>query len=60
MVDGLTLQATVYNLFNFQDADSFDQEKDLDRDNPKVSANFLRPAGYQESRQVQLTARYAF
>ncbi|MBY6016243.1 hypothetical protein KUW04_00330 [Halomonas denitrificans] len=60
LVDGLTLQATVYNLFNFQDADSFDQEKDLDRDNPKVSANFLRPDGYQEGRRVQLTARYAF
>ncbi|MCH4295750.1 TonB-dependent receptor [Shewanella sp. 3B26] len=60
IVEGLTLQATVYNLFNFQDADSFDQQKDLARDNPNVSANFLRPTGYQEGRRVQFTARYAF
>lgn len=58
--DGLTLKATVYNVFNTQRPDNINQQKDLDRGNSETNPNFLVPAGYQPSRYVQFSAKYSF
>ncbi|MDP5208302.1 TonB-dependent receptor [Microbulbifer sp. 2205BS26-8] len=58
--EGLVLKATVYNLFDWQRPDAYDQEKDLDRGNPAVNHNFLKATSFQPPRYVQLTARYSF
>lgn len=57
---GLTLQATIYNVLNTQRPDTFNQEKDLDRDNPEVNPSFLNLTDYQSPRYVQFTAKYQF
>ncbi|WP_286270374.1 TonB-dependent receptor [Thalassotalea hakodatensis] len=58
--EGLTLRASVYNVFNTQRPDTYDQQKDLARGNTGINANFLRPTGYQPRRYVQLSAHYSF
>ncbi|QYJ74816.1 TonB-dependent receptor [Shewanella sp. FJAT-52076] len=59
-VEGLILQATIFNVFNFQEADTIDQQKDFQRGTTEISENFLMPSGYQTGRSVQFTARYSF
>ncbi len=58
--EGVTLQATVFNLFNSQKATTTNQVKDLDRGSSVVSNNFLTPSGYQSARYVQFAASYKF
>ena len=58
--EGLTLQASVYNVFNTQRPNTYDQQLDLARDNNEQSKNFLNATGYQDPREVQFIARYSF
>ncbi|RYV03569.1 Oar protein [Shewanella sp. OPT22] len=59
-VEGLTVQANIFNLFNSQKATTFDQTFDFERGNPNPSENYLNATGYQAPRSVQLIARYKF
>ncbi|WP_372762123.1 TonB-dependent receptor plug domain-containing protein [Pseudoalteromonas sp.] len=58
--EGLSLSAKVYNVFNTQRPDTYNQQKDLARGNQNVNPDFLRATGYQPPRYVQLMARYSF
>lgn len=58
--EGLTLQATVNNVFNTQRPTFYDQQKDKAQDNAELNKNFLSPTSYQAPRRVQLSARYKF
>lgn len=58
--DGLTLSATIHNVFDTQRPDTYNQQKDFDRGSAEVNPNFLRATGYQPPRYVRFTARYRF
>jgi hypothetical protein len=58
--EGLVLSATVYNVFNTQRPETYNQQKDLDRGNPEVNPNFLKATAHQAPRYVQFIARYSF
>ncbi|MCJ8320271.1 MAG: TonB-dependent receptor plug domain-containing protein [Colwellia sp.] len=58
--EGLTLQVDVFNLFDFDEAVQFNQQKDFDKGSPKINPNFLAPTAFQAPRSVQFTARYRF
>lgn len=60
MLEGLSIQASVFNVFNTQRPTSFDQQLDLAQDNLEQSKNYLRATGYQAPRQAQLIVRYKF
>ena len=57
---GLTLQASVFNVFNTQRPTFLDQQKDLAQDNAELNKNYLTPTSYQSPRSVTLSARYKF
>lgn len=59
-MEGLTVKASVSNLFNSQRPTTFNQQKDLERDNPEVNPNFLKATGFQPGRYVRLSAHYKF
>lgn len=66
-VEGLTLRLYVNNVFNLQDADTFNQVKALnkvDSDDPNsradINPGFLKPTGYQGGRYLRLSAEYKF
>jgi hypothetical protein len=58
--EGLTLQATVRNVFNTQRPTFYDQQKDKAQDNDELNKNYLTPTSYQAPRRVTLSARYKF
>jgi len=58
--DGLTLKATLYNVFNTQRPDTYNQQKDFDRNSPVVNPNFLSATGFQPPRYFKLSAHYSF
>jgi len=57
---GLTLQASIFNLFNTQRPTVLDQQNDKAQDNFELNANYLTPTSYQAPRSVTLSARYKF
>jgi len=58
--DGLTLKATVSNLFNTQRPTDYSQTKDYEENNPKINPNYRKATGYQSPRAVTLSASYKF
>ena len=58
--EGLTLQATVFNVFNTQRPNAYDQVKDLNKGAAGINPNYQSATSYQDGRTVTLIARYAF
>lgn len=58
--DKLTLQATVYNLFNTQEVIKYNETGDYDRATTRKNLNFKTPTNFQAPRSVDLTVRYTF
>ncbi|TKB57627.1 TonB-dependent receptor [Ferrimonas aestuarii] len=58
--DRLTLKMDVFNLFNFDEAIEYNQQKDLERGSPVQNPNFLAPTEFQSPRYFRFTARYVF
>lgn len=56
----LTLQATVYNLFNTQEVVKYNETGDYDRAVTRQNLNFKTPTDFQTPRSVDLTVRYNF
>lgn len=56
----LTLQATVYNLFNTQEVVKYNETGDYDRATTRKNLNFKTPTDFQTPRSVDLTVRYNF
>ncbi|NRB25875.1 TonB-dependent receptor plug domain-containing protein [Shewanella sp.] len=58
--EGLSLKATVFNVFNSQEGTTFDQQNDYEQGSTARSPNYLRAASYQSPRYVQVSAHYRF
>ncbi|MCP4325299.1 MAG: TonB-dependent receptor, partial [Alteromonadales bacterium] len=58
--DGLLIQMSIYNVFDSQEPNEIDQQKDFERGNTKVSPNFLQTTRYQPARYVRFGVRYSF
>lgn len=58
--EGLTLQATLRNVFNTQRPTFYDQQKDKERNGTKVNENYHLATRFQTPRSVTLSARYRF
>jgi hypothetical protein len=56
----LTLQATVYNLFNTQEVIKYNETGDYDRATTRKNLNFKTPTNFQAARSVDLIVRYSF
>lgn len=58
--DNLTLQATVYNVFNSDTVKKYNETGDYDRAQTRKNLNFNTPVEFQTPRSVDLTLRYKF
>lgn len=58
--DKLTLQATVYNVFNTNTVTKYNETGDYDRSQTRKNLNFKTPTNFQAPRAVDLTLRYTF
>ncbi|QQX79560.1 TonB-dependent receptor [Shewanella sp. KX20019] len=58
--EGLSLKATVFNVFNNQEDTTYDQVNDYEQGSTARSPNYLQAASYQSPRYVQFSAHYSF
>jgi len=58
--EGLTLQATLRNVFNTQRPTFWDQTKDKERAGTAINKNYLDATSFQAPRRLTLNARYKF
>jgi hypothetical protein len=60
MIEGLTVGARLFNVFNANKGTTFNQSGDVARGNSNRNPNFLQPTIFQAPRRVEFFARYTF
>jgi len=58
--EGLTVKATLHNVFNTQRPDEYNQQRDFDRASPVINPDFMAATGFQPPRYLRLSAHYTF